>query len=395
MQYGYSVLSLVQVVIFDMKLFDKHVISEYFEVLFLATTLVAGIFLGTDEYRAVMEWICTYGIEWKKALLCSFLELPDMCVFALPAGTLVATLIVLSRLNRDGELLALKVAGISQARLMVPFLIMGFCTTVVSYALSEYVSPSARKSGAKLLFIAALHGSLPVNRSSLVIENPESDGEAKASGDEEKLLLVEKYVGSDLKNVVVFDLVNKQVQKIHWAAGGKWQKGRFQLQQGRTYPIGLTGKDVAYTGSFDRMIIDSVAKNIERAENFGPIPAHESILQLRKMINGYSSKKKPVPNYILIELYKRFSQPLACLFLVLLAFPVAAGNHHRSKSSGLIYGGVMITLYFLIQQVTVAMGNAGQMDPFLAVWLPIFCMSGLGLFVYLLKKLFPESLILH
>jgi lipopolysaccharide export system permease protein len=378
-----------------MKLFDKHVISEYFEVLFLATVLVAGIFLGTDEYRAVMDWICTYGIEWKKAVLCSLLQLPNMCVFALPAGTLVATIMVLSRLNRDGELLALKVAGVSQVRLMVPFLLMGLVTTVVSYGISEYVSPSARESSAKLLFIGALHGSLPVNRSSLAIEDPENGGESKSSGGVEKLLLVEKYVGSDLKNVVVFDMVNKQVQKIHWAAFGKWQKGRFQLRQGRTYPIGLTGHDVAYTGAFDQMVIDSVAKNIERAENFGPIPAHESILQLRKLIASYTSKNKPVPNYILVELYKRFSQPLACVFLVFLAFPVAAGNHHRAKSSGLIYGGVMITLYFLIQQITVAMGNAGQMDPFLAVWLPLFCMCGLGLFVYLLKKLFPERLILH
>ncbi len=364
-----------------MKLIDKHIAGQYFETLMLATIMIGGVFLGTAEYQKVLNWICNVGMDWHKACLVSFLQLPSICIFALPAGTLIATILVLYRLNLDGELLAMRMAGVSHMRLMMPFLGLSLTAAIVSFSLSEYVSPKALSAASQLLHIAAVYCHLPITKTSIAIEEPVKDKSGATK--ESRLMMIGRYLEGALKNVVIFDLVDNKVNLIHWAESGKWHRGQWQLLAGRTYSIRQTGnpgeESPADTSSFSLMVIDTIASKVHARESDGPIPEHKTMGQLKELIDQFKADNKPIPPDVMIDFYHRYSQPLACLLLVVAAFPIAIGSHRRGRTSGMVYGGVMTTTYFLIQEITQAMGYQGRMDPFLAVWLPSVSLMLLGL----------------
>jgi len=360
-----------------MNLLDRHVTKQYFEALLVATVLVGGVFMGTSEYQIVMHWICNCGLEWKKAFLVSFLQIPSICIFALPAGTLIATILVLYRLNHDGELLALRVSGVSQTRLMMPFFALGLAASIFSFTLGEYVAPPALKSASRLLLIAAVHAALPVSKGTMNVLDPmhPTTGTEK----EARLMLVGNYVGNVLQNVVILDVVENQIERLHWADSGDWQRGQWILHQGCSYPIKrLDGGDLS-TSRFNSMVIDSLASKISASENCGPISEHKTMIQLKQLIESIKAKGQPVPPGMLIDFYRRWSQPLACFLLVMAAFPVAIGNHQRGKAAGMLYGGVLTTAFFLLQEISGELGYNGRIDPLLAAWLPTIAIVMTGM----------------
>jgi lipopolysaccharide export system permease protein len=370
-----------------MKLLDRHIATQYFETLCVATVMIGGIFLGTSEYKKVLDWICNIGMDWHKACLVSFLQLPSICIFALPAGTLIATILVLYRLNSDGELLAMRMAGVSHMRLMMPFFALSITAATISFSLSEFVSPKALSAASQLLRIAAFYCRLPVTKTAIAIVEPvkNQSGETK----EKRLMMVGRNLDNSLKNVTIFDLVDNQVNLIHWAENGYWRRGQWQLAQGRTYSLRSSEKEsepaTVGTSSFSMMVIDTIASKIKAQDNDGPIPEHKTIGQLTQLIDDLKAQNKPIPPDVLIDFYHRYSQPLACLLLVVAAFPIAVGNHRRGHASGMIYGGVMTTAYFLIQEITQALGYQGRMEPCLAVWLPSVSLMTLGLICLTVK----------
>ena len=367
-----------------MKLIDKHIASQYFEVLILATVLIGGVFLGTAEYKEVLNWICNVGMDWHKAFLVSFLQTPSICIFAMPAGTLIATILVLYRLNCDGELLALRIAGVSHTRLMMPFFALSVAAAILSFALSEFVSPVALSTASRLMRLGIVYCTLPVTKTSIAIMEPVQDQAGKDKEGEEKearLMMIGRYLDSALKNIVIFDLVDNQVDRIHWAENGTWRRGQWHLMDGRTFCLRESDQSAAGTSSFSSMVIDTIAPKVLAREsaNRGPIPEHKTMSQLATHIDGLKAKHQPIPPDVLIDFYHRYSQPLACLFLVVAAFPIAVGSHRRGRTAGMIYGGVMITTIFLLQEITQALGYAGRMEPLLAVWLPSISLMALGL----------------
>ncbi len=363
----------------SMKLIDKHIASQYFEVLILATVLIGGVFLGTSEYKETLNWICNVGMDWHKAFLVSFLQAPSICIFAMPAGTLIATILVLYRLNCDGELLALRVAGVSHARLMMPFFALSVTAAIISFGLSEFVSPVALATASRLLKLGIVYCSLPVTKSSISIMEPVRDKTGQPK--EARIMMIGRYLDSALKNIVIFDLVDNQVDRIHWAENGTWRRGQWHLVEGRTYCLQESEQSAAGTSSFSSMVIDTIASRVlaRENENRGPIPEHKTMSELASHIDGLKSKHQAIPPDVLIDFYHRYSQPLACLLLVVVAFPIAVGNHRRGRTPGMIYGAVMTTTYFLIQEITQALGYAGRMEPLLAVWLPSVSLMALGL----------------
>lgn len=131
-------------------------------MLIYALILVGGIFFTTFDFQTVLNWMINFGIDWQRTLLVVALHIPAMIVFALPAGTLMGTILVLYFMRRDGSLLALRLAGVGYARIFLPFLLVGIMATVVSYSINEFISPVALATARRLIFMAAVNTKMPL-----------------------------------------------------------------------------------------------------------------------------------------------------------------------------------------------------------------------------------------
>src|ERR1700678_2878770 len=69
------------------------------------------------------------------------LVLPQALPFSIPLGVLVGTLLTLSRMSADGEITAMRAAGVPGRRAAPPILMVGFVAMLVTAAASLWLTP--------------------------------------------------------------------------------------------------------------------------------------------------------------------------------------------------------------------------------------------------------------
>ena len=90
-----------------------------------------------------------------------------------------------------------------------------------------------------------------------------------------------------------------------------------------------------------------------------------------------------------VEFHRRFSIPVACLALGLLAMPLGMQAKSARKSYGLVLGMVFFFLYFIMLSAGMVFGESGNYPPKLGMWLPNILMGSFG--VYLLMRSLKEK----
>lgn len=367
-----------------LKLIDRYIIVEWLMALSVGTLLIAGIFVGTEEYKQVMSLICDSGVSPNTAITITALELPGIVVFTLPAGVMIATLFALFRQGRDSEITALQCAGVSTLRIMRPYLVVAFAACLFSYALTEYVVPQARRTASRMLVIAAVNCELPRTRNSLTIMQA---SDAK-KGAVDRIVLVGRYLKKELQNVFVFDFTNPKLIQLIWSQAGTWHRGQWNLLNGHIYSLGSQGVD-NQTSHFQKMIIDGINKAVRKFEGVGPLPDEVPTSELARRIEAKRAAGKEPTSQELSTYLRRYSQPAACVLVAFAAFPLALMRRRSKRSSiGFAYGGMLLLAYFLVHTFTLELGYAGRMDPYLAAWLPGGLLALVGVILFGIRSTF-------
>jgi lipopolysaccharide export system permease protein len=105
-----------------------------------------------------------------------------------------------------------------------------------------------------------------------------------------------------------------------------------------------------------------------------------SLDELRQYLKT-SIQKDAGYNNILMELHKKFSIPVSCFALGLLAVPLGIQSRSSKRSYGLVLGLASFLLYYLLLSVGLVFGETGVYPPFIGMWFPNIFMGGLGLYL--------------
>ncbi|MBW2337805.1 MAG: LptF/LptG family permease, partial [Deltaproteobacteria bacterium] len=81
-----------------------------------------------------------------------------------------------------------------------------------------------------------------------------------------------------------------------------------------------------------------------------------------------------------ILLHQRFSIPVACLSLGLIAFPLGIQSKSTKRSFGLIACLFFFFLYYLLLTAGYSFGKSGVYPPVIGMWVPNLVMAGIGLY---------------
>lgn len=81
------------------------------------------------------------------------------------------------------------------------------------------------------------------------------------------------------------------------------------------------------------------------------------------------------------KLNSRFAEPWKCLVVVLIALPFGAVSGRRNIFVGVASSILICFAYFVLLQISLAVGSAGRLPPWLAAWLPniLFGLAGIAL----------------
>ena len=83
-----------------------------------------------------------------------------------------------------------------------------------------------------------------------------------------------------------------------------------------------------------------------------------------------------------IEVHKKFSIPLSCIFFGLLALPLGIRSHRAVKSRGFAVGLIVVSLYYLLRIGGEALVETGHLSPEIGVWTPNFIFAFLGIYLF-------------
>src|SRR5216683_7968202 len=123
-----------------MRLLSRTIFREIFVSAILGAVLFTFV-LFLQRARPLFEFLVrTSGAPSTVAYLFA-LVLPRSFPYTIPLGVLAGTLITLSRMSTDGEITAMRAAGVPGRRVVPPILTLGLAAMCVTAAASLWLAP--------------------------------------------------------------------------------------------------------------------------------------------------------------------------------------------------------------------------------------------------------------
>ena len=318
------------------------------------------------------------GVEYFIALS------PEFFVLALPIALLLALLYALTHHARHNEITALRAAGVSLGRLCVPYFTVGIVASLVLFAVNELAVPRCAKWAEAIL---ARHAPQAVEAQTQHVFLKVAFRNARAN----RLWQIGEYDAATA--TMTSPNVTWTLPDGSWKAlqaeraertNGTWIFFNAQMfaqlgARGSLMPLFTT--NVLAMPEFDespRQIVSEIkfgdARSF-RASRSADIPLSEiwEYLKIHPHLEGDDA------HWLLTKFHGRLAAPWTCLVVVFIAIPFGAASGRRNLFIG-VAGSIFICFaFFVLQNVSLALGYGGYLPGWLAAWLPNLIFATLGI----------------
>jgi len=304
--------------------------------------------------------------------------MPYFMVFVIPMSAMMGVLIGFLRLSNDNEIIALKSGGVSLYRLLPPVIAFTCIGCLLTAWMSMVAMPWGKTSFKRLAYDLATANIQVGLRERTFID------------DFSNVMLYANKV--DLNNNALYDVFieDQSHQKI---------VGTIVSPRGELFsdPDHVTFHLRLHDGLINEVNMDQKTSNSIRFETY------ELTLDLKNAIDTAKSKgnkdekemsQRELMHYLrnrpvkdthyykaLIELHNRYSIPVACLVLGVLAIPLGIQSKATRKSYGLGLGLIFFLLYYLLLTLGSVLGKSGIYPPLIGSWVPNVVMGCMGIFL--------------
>jgi lipopolysaccharide export system permease protein len=294
---------------------------------------------------------------------------PGYLNLTLPVGMALGASLAMSRLARDSEITAIRTAGASIKRCLVPFTLFGLAVAVGDFLLEERVIPVSERFSNKLereMGALMVTPSFTQNSFLKLDRYQVSIGSAQRSGPE----------GVDLTDVVLISRPKLDTVEIVTAKHGAYDHGFWSLK-GATFRL-IQGDDLIQFKKEDV----TINERISLTDLFLPPPPEQ--LPLSELSKAIAAAHREGRNARMLEiqLHDRFSVPAACLIFGFVAPLLAIPYARTGGFAGVLLSVFLVFLYYNAYIIsTEIIGRNGWVNPFVASWLTNILFVVLGLFV--------------
>ncbi|PYT26904.1 MAG: hypothetical protein DMG58_21495 [Acidobacteria bacterium] len=362
-----------------MRILSRYVFREIVSSALLATLLATFvIFLrGVDKY---FELLVRSSAKTETVLWLFALALPPVLPLTVPFGVLVGILIGLGRLSTDGEITAMRAAGVSSRAVIPPVLTFALLATILTATASLWLTPRAIRQSVAIL-------------NKLEAEQLTADIQPRVF--EEQFPNTILYVGdvrpgpvAVWKNVFLADLTPPEERNIgmrNQAQGPRitvaaeaiavpdpaHNRIQLSLRNASTHEVDKEGHadDSIYESS--EQVLDAAPPKPVAVQPFPAMNTGE--------LKGYS---RTGPNWIeaRIQLHQRLSLPIACIMLALVGIPLGVSSRKGGKSAAYVTALFLAFFcYYLASIALIGMAKQRALPVEIAVWTPdaAFMIAGL------------------
>jgi LPS export ABC transporter permease LptF/LPS export ABC transporter permease LptG len=318
----------------------------------------------------LLELVVRHNLPLPDMMTLFLLPVPGILVLTVPMAVLVGTLIGLSRMAADGEVIAARASGIGLSQFVRPVLLFACAGWVLTMWMSLFLSPQAARK------LIRMEAGLKASQVPYEIQ-PRVFIEQFPN----LLLYLQDVTGSRSRwrGVFIADTTQRDQVKVTLAESGvlvnEAANNRLviHLAQGMTHEIDPQNSAQYSVVSFTDTDIPVPLEQGSAAGSESQSPQLLSVHQLMKQTRSPRERQAA-----LVELHYRFALPVASLVLALVGISLGLSTRKGGKAVGLILTILLVFLYYIIMAFGLSFAKQGRLPPVIGLWLAnvIFAAAG-------------------
>jgi lipopolysaccharide export system permease protein len=303
--------------------------------------------------------------------------MPGFLVIVLPIALLLSLLYTLTSHARHNEITAIRAAGVSMWRLSLPYFAVGFAGSLALMAINEFWEPDS-------------------DETAKAIQERHLPSVVQTAGKKEiRNLCFENSRDGRIWRIGVYNSETGEMIEPIVAWTGQSGSNLWQLRAERAVPTNgvwtfYNVREYREEPNSDLPPFPALQTNVLAVPAFTETPEEiNSEIKISASLSVRTARKADVPiteilNYLRLhpsptrsdgcwlytKLHGRFASPWTCLVVVLIAIPFGAAAGRRNVYVGVASSIVICFVYFVLQQVGLALGTGGTLPPWLAAWFP-------------------------
>lgn len=293
------------------------------------------------------------------------LRAPQIVARFLPFSVLLGTLITLTTLNQNSEIIAMKASGMSAHQILAPLIVASLGVAAISFAFNDRIVSHATATLTRWQGVD--YG--PVPKGEGVLTNIWArQGDDLIHAD----VVSGRGSGTRLQEVTIYDRNGGALRSIVTGKDARPVNGGWRLTDASRF-------DVA-SGTVSDLGTIGVAQGV-RADQFtlADVDADSlSFAGLKAAIDDLKAAGRPTSS-LEAGLWHKISGPLSSVLMPLLGAVAGFGLARSGKLFVRAVAGMMLGFaYFVADNFALAMGNLGAYPPLLAAWAPFLLFLLIG-----------------
>jgi len=350
------------------KILDRYIIKEVMSFVALAVAALTIMLIVRTLFEST-DMLINKKVAWLYVVQLLFYRLPAYLVLTFPMSLLASSELAIGRLSTDGEITAMRAAGISLRRVVIPFVVAALVISILSFLINDYIVPEANRAHRNIMRENVLKIGPSYIRRNVFFRDAENRYFYVNRFDEKNMVM---------QDIMVYEFTREKSPRTITAKKGKWVADTWKLENGTIYNYDEEG-GIAYEMTFATMDI-IVKEDLEKFFKNQRAPQEMNSKELKQQISILQQAGADTKNFEVI-LHMKYSVPFSGLIFVLLGVPLGLQIKKGSKATGIIISIVLIFIYYIFVSTTRSLGNGGMLDPALAAWLPNIIFAILGIII--------------
>jgi len=357
------------------RLLDRYILSEWAKVFSLCFASFCGILVISEAYNWIPEFI-NLKTSVLNILIYFFYSVVVRISMIVPISLMVSSVFVLTTMNRNQELAALRAAGVGISRITAPLWWVGGIFTALLILLNAVWVPDVLEAQNALLEREQFNALK--SKGVTVLPTGQSDFVSFENTKKHRFWLITRLglnTGQAFEVAVdSFDEKGRRIRSI------KADFAEFKKINNKWVWIFKEGRDLKFnpdTGSllaqprFGELSITDYDEDPEVMLFAKRDPESLSFREVNRFVDQTGSNASGRNAAYAMRYHSILAAPAICLVVIAVAIPFSVVGGRVSPMVGVAKSFGLFLLFYFISALCNAFGNSGALPPVIAAWLPV------------------------
>ncbi len=356
------------------KIIDRYILKNFLKNMIIGILGSLLIFFSKELLKIIYQ-LTSGNINFYEAQLVALHTLPSIVSFdMMHLATIFGSLLTMSNLNNNLELIALKTSGIRFKRIIIAPLIFTFIFSVFLAFFTEYISVVATKRAGTVWNRIRGFSSLKIKR------------DIYFRSKNNYFVRIEKANGynSTVENIqIIFpDEKFSKANKILSARSGKYNKDEKKWLLEDLSLVDNENDTTLFYKEYEIELVESIDDFLRASFPKEEMQKQLSLAEIKENINFLKSSGGNF-NLLLTHLHhRRIAYPFAVFVMTIIGLSLVTGFSRGGKGLSIVLGVLIGFSYYVVVEIAFAFGLGKIVPVILSAWIPNFLFLIFGLYFF-------------